>query len=135
VAGRDRPQLRIGQWSGETIPGSVDAGGPVHGFRWVDGDHYLFVARYDWEQGAEGDRLDLILGEIGGSSAVLVIAADDIPYHSFHTAVAPAESLWTDGSIPSTGALATTDVSSWQGNGRNRASSETNTSNSWSSKS
>jgi hypothetical protein len=114
VAGRDRPQLQIGQWSGGTIPGSVDAGVPVHRLRWVDRDHYLFLARHGWEQGTEGDRFDLILGEIGGSSTVLVSAADDIPYHSVHTPVAPAESLCPDGSSPSIGPPPGADVSSWQ---------------------
>jgi hypothetical protein len=114
VAGRDRPHLQIGQWSGGTIPGSIDAGVPAHGFRWVDGDHYLFVARYNGEQGAEGDRFDLILGEIGGSSTVLISAADDFIYDFVRTSIAPVTALCPDGGIPSIGAPATVDVSNWQ---------------------
>jgi len=80
VAGRERPQLQIGQWSGGTLPGSVDAGVPVQGFCWVDSDHYLLVARYNAERGTEGDKFDLVLGDIGGSSTVLVSAADSLTY-------------------------------------------------------
>jgi hypothetical protein len=80
----------------------------------VDGDHYLLVARYDWEQGAEGDRFDLILGKIDGSSTVLVSAGDDITYDSVRTSIAPATALCPDGGIPSTEAPATVDISDWQ---------------------
>ncbi len=114
IAGRERPQLQIGQWSGGTIPGSIDAGVPVHSFRWVDGDHYLFVARHNGEQGAEGDRFDLILGEIGGSSTVLVSAADVVTYDFARTSIAPAAPLCPDGGIPSVEAPSTVDVSNWQ---------------------
>ena len=80
VAGRDAPQLRIGQYSGATLPGSIDAGVPVSDFRWLDTDHYLFVARRNWEQGAEGDSFDLILGSVDGSSTVLTSAPGSIAY-------------------------------------------------------
>jgi hypothetical protein len=114
VAGRDRPQLQIGQWSGGTVPGSLDAGVPVQGFRWVDGDHYLFVARYNGEQGAEGDRFDLVLGEIGGSSTVLVSAADLLTYDFARASFTSATALCPDGGIPSVEVPATVDVSNWQ---------------------
>jgi hypothetical protein len=114
VAGRERPQLRIGQWSGATLPGSVDAGVPVQDFCWVDRDHYLFVARYNGEQGAERDRLDLILGDIGGSSTVLVSAADVLTYDFARASIAPSTALCPDGGVPAVEAPAMVDVSNWQ---------------------
>jgi hypothetical protein len=80
VAGRERPQLKIGQWSGGTIPGSIDAGISVRDVRWVDRDHYLFIARRNGEMGAEEDSWDLILGDISGSSTILASAPDDFSY-------------------------------------------------------
>jgi hypothetical protein len=80
VAGHERPQLKIGQWSGGTIPGSIDAGISVNDVRWVDRDHYLFVARRNGEMGAEEDSWDLILGDISGSSTILASAPDDFSY-------------------------------------------------------
>ncbi len=80
--GHQRPQLQIGQWSGGTIPGSVDAGTPVDNVRWVDADHYLFVAGRDWEKGAEGDSFDLVLGSVNGSSTILA-STDSLPPYDF----------------------------------------------------
>jgi Tol biopolymer transport system component len=58
-------QLQIGQWSGRTIPGSVDAGTPVHDVRWVDADHYLLVT------GRARDGYELLLADVNQGSAVL----------------------------------------------------------------
>ncbi|NIO69044.1 MAG: hypothetical protein GTN71_08415, partial [Anaerolineae bacterium] len=80
--GHQMPQLRIGQWSGGTIPSSVDAGTPVSDVRWVDADHYLFVVRRDPELGADGDSFDILLGDIDGSSTVLATMAD-FPAYDF----------------------------------------------------
>jgi hypothetical protein len=80
VAGRERPQLKIGEWSGGTIPGSIDAGISVHDVRWLDRDHYLFIAGRNGEMGAEEDSWDLILGDISGSSTTLASAPDDFSY-------------------------------------------------------
>jgi Tol biopolymer transport system component len=80
LAGRQVPQLQIGEWSAETVPGSSDAGIPIYDVRWVDADHYLFVVRRDWELGAEGDGWELILGNVDGSSTVLASAADYLRY-------------------------------------------------------
>jgi len=80
--GHQMSQLQIGQYSGTTIPGSIDAGTSVHDVRWVDADHYLFLVRCDWELGAEGDSWDLTLGDVEGSSAVLATTAD-FPAYDF----------------------------------------------------
>jgi hypothetical protein len=80
AAGRERPQLQIGQWSGPTIPGSIDAGISVHNVRWVDSDHYLFIARRNGQTGAGEDSWDLILGDIRGASTILASAPDDFSY-------------------------------------------------------
>lgn len=80
--GREVAQLKIGHWSGPTLSGGVEAGTPVFDVRWVDADHYLFVSRYDAERGAEGDRWELRLGDIHGSSTVLA-SADDWPRYDF----------------------------------------------------
>jgi len=78
--GHQRPQLQIGQWSGRTIPGSVDAGTPVSDVRWVDANHYLFVVRRNPELGADGDSFDILLGDIDGSSTILTSMADPPAY-------------------------------------------------------
>jgi Tol biopolymer transport system component len=70
-AGRELTQLKVGQWSGPTYPGGVEPGTPVSDLRWVDADHYLFLARPDQQQGAEGDRWELRLADIHGSSTIL----------------------------------------------------------------
>jgi hypothetical protein len=80
--GHQTPQLQIGQWSGRTLPGSVDAGTPVSDVRWVDADHYLFVVRRNPELGADGDSFDVLLGDIDGSSTVLASMAD-FPVYDF----------------------------------------------------
>ena len=86
--GHQTAQLQIGQYSGPTIPGSIDAGTSVHDVRWVDADHYLFLVRRDWELGAEGDSWDLVLGDVEGSSAVLATTADFPVYDFARTPIA-----------------------------------------------
>jgi hypothetical protein len=80
VAGHDNPQLLIGQYSGATLPGSIDAGIPISDLRWVNADHYLFVARVDWEQGAQAGSFDLILAGVDGSSTILASAPQALAY-------------------------------------------------------
>ncbi|MDY7075889.1 MAG: hypothetical protein SXV54_03090 [Chloroflexota bacterium] len=86
--GHQMPQLQIGQYSGPTIPGSIDAGASVHDFRWVDADHYLFLVRRDGELGAEGDSWDLVMGNVAGASAVLATTADFPAYDFARTPIA-----------------------------------------------
>ena len=78
--GHQTPHLQIGQWSGRTLPGSVDAGALVSDVRWVDADHYLFVVRRNPELGADGDSFDVLLGDIDGSSTVLASMANPPAY-------------------------------------------------------
>jgi hypothetical protein len=80
VSGRDRPQLLIGQWSGGTIPGSIDAGISVEGLRWVDRDHYVFVARRNGALGAEEDTCDLILADVSGASTLIASTPHSFDY-------------------------------------------------------
>jgi hypothetical protein len=89
VAGRQTSQLQIGQWSAPTIPGSIDAGVPIQDVHWVDMSHYLFVARRNWEVGAEGDSFELILGDTDGGSTVLVSTADYLVYDFTSPAMSP----------------------------------------------
>lgn len=80
VAGHQTSQLQIRQWSAPAIPSPIDAGVPVRDVRWVDTSHYLFVARRNWEMGAEGDSFDLILGDTDGASTALASTADYLVY-------------------------------------------------------
>jgi hypothetical protein len=103
VAGRERPQLKIGEWSGGTIPGSIDAGISVYDVRWIDRNRYLFIARRNGERGAEGDSWDLILGDVSGSSTILASAPDDIgydfalvPIEEGQTPPSPVAALWSN---------------------------------------
>jgi hypothetical protein len=82
LAGRQEPQLYIGQWSGGTIPGSVAAGTPVMDMRWVDAEHYLCVARSSTERGPAQGGWDLILADIHGSSTILA-SMDSYPRYDF----------------------------------------------------
>jgi len=80
LADRYQPQLYIGQWSGETVRGSVDPGTPVYDVRWVDAEHYLFVSR----RTLASDRVswDLVLADIYGSSTILA-SMDSYPHYDF----------------------------------------------------
>jgi hypothetical protein len=71
IAGRYEPRLYIGQWSGPTVPGAVNAGTDVFDVRWVDTEHYLFVARSKAQRGPAQDGWDLVLADIHGSSTIL----------------------------------------------------------------
>jgi hypothetical protein len=82
LLGRQAPQLRIGQWSGKGFPGSVDAGTPVVEFDWLDAEHYLLTAGQRWSRETEGGSYDLILGDITGSSTIL-ITSTDFPHYDF----------------------------------------------------
>lgn len=82
LLGRQAPQLRIGQWSGRGFPTSVDAGTPVVAFDWLDAEHYALVAGQRSAKGAEGGSFDLILGDIYGSSTILV-STSDFPRNDF----------------------------------------------------
>jgi Tol biopolymer transport system component len=77
---RYQSQLYVGQWSGETVRGSVDPGTPVYDVRWVDAEHYLFVSR----RTLEGDQVswDLVLADIQGSSTILA-SLDSYPHYDF----------------------------------------------------
>jgi hypothetical protein len=77
------PQFQIGEWSSGTVPGSVDAGTPVHDVRWVDADHYLLVA------GRGQDRYDLLLGDVDRGSAILVTVDGALPAYDFANAGPP----------------------------------------------
>jgi len=79
-AGRQFPQLRIGQWSGLTLAGSVGAGTSLDDLRWVDAERYLLLARHDAQKGAEGDLWDLVLADTNGSSTILASAEDYVQY-------------------------------------------------------
>jgi hypothetical protein len=79
-AGRQAPQLRIGQWSGPTVAGSVDAGVSVSDLRWVDAERYLLLTWHGTQEGSEGDSWNLVLGDVGGSSTILASTEDHIPY-------------------------------------------------------
>jgi Tol biopolymer transport system component len=80
LAGRESLQLRIGQWSGGTVPGAVDAGTDVYDVRWVDAEHYLFIAGSRAERGPAQDGWDLILADIHGSSTILA-SMDSYPHY------------------------------------------------------
>jgi hypothetical protein len=86
LADRYEPQLYIGQWSGETVRGSVDPGTPVYDVRWVDAEHYLFVSR----RTLASDRVswDLVLADIHGSSTILA-SMDSYPHYDL-TIISPA---------------------------------------------
>jgi len=75
IAGRHEPRFYIGQWSGTTVPGAADAGTSVFDVRWVDAEHYLFVAKREAERGPAQDGWDLVLGDIHGSSTILASMA------------------------------------------------------------
>jgi hypothetical protein len=79
VTGRERPYLQIGQWSGPTVPGSLEAGAPVFSLRWVDADHYLLVTKHNWASGP-GSNFDLALGDISGASTVLASTVEFVAY-------------------------------------------------------
>jgi hypothetical protein len=121
VAGRERPQLQIDEFSGFNIPASIDAGISVHNLRWVDSDHYLFIARRNGEMGAEEDSWDLILGDISGSSTILASAPDDFSYDfalvsivAGQTAPSPIAALCSNVGTSSTEPSTTLDTSDWQ---------------------
>jgi Tol biopolymer transport system component len=82
LAGRQEPQLYVGQWSGGTSPGSIAAGTPVFDMRWVDVEHYLCVARSSAERGPAQGGWDLILADIHGSSTILA-SMDSYPRYDF----------------------------------------------------
>jgi Tol biopolymer transport system component len=82
IAGRHEPRLYIGQWSGATVPGAVDAGTDVFDVRWVDAEHYLFVARSKAERGPAQDGWDLVLADIHGTSTILA-SMDSYPQYDF----------------------------------------------------
>jgi Tol biopolymer transport system component len=82
IAGRHEPRLYIGQWSGVTVPGAVDAGTDVFDVRWVDAEHYLFVARSKAERGPAQDGWDLVLADLHGSSTILA-SMDSYPQYDF----------------------------------------------------
>lgn len=82
IAGRHEPRLYIGQWSGATVPGAVDAGTDVSYVRWVDAEHYLFIARSKAERGPAQDGWDLVLADIHGSSTILASMAS-YAYYDF----------------------------------------------------
>jgi len=82
LAGRESPQLRISQWSGGTVPGGVEAGTPVYDVRWLDAEHYLFVAGSRAERGPAQDGWDLVLGDIQGASTILA-SMDSYPLYDF----------------------------------------------------
>jgi hypothetical protein len=84
IAGRYEPRLHIGQWSGPTIPGAVDPGTDVFDVRWVDAEHYLFVARSRDERGPAQDGWDLVLADIHGSSTILA-SMGSWPHYDFTT--------------------------------------------------
>jgi Tol biopolymer transport system component len=98
VAGGETPQLLIGQWSGETLAGSIEIGTPVYDVRWVDDEHYLFVAqrararalRRGAGQGTGGDSWDLILGGTDGSSTILASIAE-FPRYDFAVVPPPGQ--------------------------------------------
>ena len=122
VSGRELSHLQVGQWSGPALRGPVDAGIPVEGFRWLDDDHYLLEARRDWEQGADGDSWDLILGHIDGSSAVLLQGAEeyivyDLALERAHTSEAPPSTISAMCDIPTMSPpqlAAANDIPDWQ---------------------
>jgi hypothetical protein len=91
LAGRESPQLQIGQWSGRTFPGSVDAGTPIAGLDWVDADHYVVQVRRDWTMGAEGDSFELLLSDMTGASTVVESSPDWIGYDLVVVDQPPAE--------------------------------------------
>ena len=82
IAGRYEPRLYIGQWSGATVPGAVDAATDVFDVRWVDAEHYLFVARSRAERGLAQDGWDLVLADIHGSSTILA-SMGSWPHYDF----------------------------------------------------
>ena len=103
-AGRLSPQLRIGQWSGPTLAGSVGAGTPLDDLRWVDAERYLLLVRRDAQKGAEGDLWDLVLADTDGSSTILTSAEDYVQY-TFAVASQPA-----DVAVPSPGVTVTATI-------------------------
>jgi hypothetical protein len=78
-SGREVSQLWIGQWSGRMVPGATEAGVPVYGVRWVDDEHYLFLARHNAQLGAERDQWDLVLADTDGSRTILA-SMDGYPH-------------------------------------------------------
>jgi hypothetical protein len=90
AAGRQEHQLTIGQWSGETVPGTAMADTPVFDVRWVDAERYLFVARTSAQRGAAQEGWDLVLADIHGSSTILA-SMDDYPRYDF--AMTPSAGL------------------------------------------
>jgi hypothetical protein len=64
------------------LPAIVDTGTPVVGFDWVDAEHYLLTTGQRWSREAEGGSYDLILGDITGSSTIL-ITSTDFPHYDF----------------------------------------------------
>jgi hypothetical protein len=121
VAGRERPQLQIDEFSGPSPPASIDAGIPVHNLRWVDSDHYLFIARRNGEMGAEEDSWDLILGDISGSSTILASAPDNfsydfalVPIGAGQKAPSPIAALCSNVATSPTEPSTTLDTSDWQ---------------------
>lgn len=85
---RYEPQLYIGQWSGETIRGSVDPGTSVYDVRWVDADHYLYITRRTAEDGLV--TWDLVLADLHGSSTILA-SMDSYPHYDYAIVSPPVE--------------------------------------------
>jgi hypothetical protein len=123
LAGRESPQLRIGQWSGDTLPGSLDPGTAVLDVRWVDAEHYLVVARSGAQRGPAQGGWDLVLADLQGASTVLASMAG---YPVYDLAVVlpagrpgPTVSPTPVASVP--GLVYQTDSGLWIDRGRERA--------------
>jgi Tol biopolymer transport system component len=123
LAGRESPQLRIGQWSGGILPGSLDSGTPVFDVRWVDAEHYLVVARSRAQRGPARDGWDLILADIQGSSTILASMAGwpryDLAVVPSADRPGPTVSPTPVASVP--GLVYQTDSGLWIDRGRERA--------------
>jgi hypothetical protein len=65
------PHLLIGQWSGPTKAGGVDAGTPISDLRWTDAGYHLFLAQRGAEAGEQSAAWELILSDVHGSNTVL----------------------------------------------------------------
>jgi hypothetical protein len=76
------PQLLIGQWSGPTKAGGVDAGTPVSDLRWVDAGYHLFLAQRSAAAGEQSDGWELILSDVHGSNTILASTERFLRYDS-----------------------------------------------------
>jgi Tol biopolymer transport system component len=112
TAGREQPRLYIGQWSGATLPGSVEDGMLAYDVRWVDDEHYLVVVRRTARMGTGDEGWDLMLADIHGVSTILA-SMDTYPVYDFALA-SPAEQQTGPGS-PETPAVTATPVAALPG--------------------